>query len=431
MANGLEVVVATNRRMPVVTHMVWYKVGAADEPRFKSGIAHFLEHLMFKGTEAVPPGDFSRIIARNGGQENAFTTYDYTAYYQNVAVDRLPLVMQLEADRMAGLRLTDALVDPERDVVLEERHQRTDNLPAGRLTEALYAALFVHHPYGIPVIGWEQEIRGLMRADAEDFYRTWYAPNNAVLVISGDVDAAQVRPLAETWFGAIPARPVPPRCRPQDPPMAVQHRVVLRDPRVRQASLRQLWQAPSYRHGDSGQAFALQVLAEILGGGATGRLYRSLVVEQRVATSAGFGYAPSALDYAVIGASLSPAPDSDPDQAEAALTREIERVVADGVTDDEVDAAKRRLIRESIFARDSLRGPAFSLGTALAIGRTVADVESWPARIAAVGRDQVNAAARAILGQPGRVTGVLLPETTASRAAAEEPVALRGSEVVP
>jgi zinc protease len=207
--NGLEVVVVANRRAPIVTHMLWYKVGAADEPPGKSGIAHFLEHLMFKGTDTLGPGEFSDIIARNGGQENAFTSYDYTGYFQTVAKDRLDIIMKYEADRMTNLTLSDEVVLPERDVVLEERRSRIDREPGAQLGEALRAVLFLHHPYGVPVIGWEEEIRGLTSADAIDFYRRWYAPNNAVLIVAGDVDAEEVRALAETHTGSFPRA----RCR--------------------------------------------------------------------------------------------------------------------------------------------------------------------------------------------------------------------------
>ena len=204
--NGMQVVVISNRRAPVVSHMVWYKTGAADEPRGKSGIAHFFEHLMFKGTKSVPPGEFSKIIARHGGRDNAFTTQDYTAYFQIVARDKLDLVMRLEADRMRNLVLTDAEVLPERDVVLEERRSRTDNNPGSQLWEASRAALFLNHPYKIPVIGWKHEIERLTTKDALDFYRRYYVPNNAILIVAGDVNAKELKPLAEKILWCYSAR---------------------------------------------------------------------------------------------------------------------------------------------------------------------------------------------------------------------------------
>ena len=418
LSNGLQVVVVTNRRMPVVTHMMWYKVGAADEETGRSGIAHFLEHLMFKATDELEAGEFSRIVARNGGQDHAFTSWDYTAYYQNVARDRLELVMKMEADRMSDLALTDEVIVPEREVVLEERRQRTDNEPASRLAEQVNATLFVHHPYGRPIIGWASEIAGLDREDAEDFYRTWYAPNNAVLVVAGDVDAGDLRPLAEKYYGGTPARPVPERTRVEEPPLEAERRVILRDAEVRQPSLRKLFVAPSYNRGASELAYPLQVLSEILGGGSTSRLYRDVVVGQRLATSAGTGYSPTAYDLSVFGLYASPTPETSPGELENALDAVVRRVLEDGVTAEEVATAKQRLQRQAVFARDSLRGPAFSFGAALASGGTVEDVESWPSRIAAVTVEEVDAAARAVLDRPGPVVGLLLP---AERQTAEVP----------
>lgn len=409
LANGMRVVVVTNRRVPVVTHMVWYGVGGADEPRGKSGIAHFLEHLMFKATDEMAAGEFSRVVARNGGRDNAFTSWDYTAYFQNVARDRLELVMKMEADRMVDLRLTDEAVLPERDVVLEERRQRSENEPGDRLSEQLQAALFVHHPYGTPVIGWGHEIRGLDRADAEAFYRAWYAPNNAVLVVSGDVTAEELRPLAERYYGSIPARPVPERARVQEPPLSAERRVILRDAEVRQPSLRRIYHAPSYRRGATEHAYALQVLSEILGGGATSRLHRELVLDRRLAIGAGSGYSPTALDLAAFGLYLTPAPGVEIERVEAAMDEVVDKALEEGVTAEEVETAKSRMQRDAIFARDSLQGPAYAFGMALTTGGTAEEVESWPARIAAVTTEQVNAAARHVLGQTGYATGVLLP----------------------
>jgi len=424
--NGMQVVVVTNQRVPVITHMIWYKVGAADEVTGKSGIAHFLEHLMFKATDELKPGEFSRIVARNGGRDNAFTSWDYTAFFQNVAADRLELVMKMEADRMANLRLTDETVLPERDVVIEERRQRTGNEPGDKLSELVQATLFVHHPYGTPVIGWESEIRQLTRDDANEFYHTWYTPNNAVLVIAGDVTVDQVRPLAEKYFGTIAPRPVPARYRVEEPPFGAERRVILRDAEVRQPALRRLYLAPSYNRGESRHAYALQVLSEIVGGGATSRLYRSLVVEQQLATSAATGYSPEAIDLSVFGAYVSPNPGVDMEKLEAALIDQLNKVSAEGVTAQEVETAKIRMERDSIFARDSLRAPAMSFGSALATGRTTEDVEAWPERIAAVTVEQVNAAARAVLGQTNPVTGLLLPapvrEAAAGAAAQPRPV---------
>lgn len=409
--NGMEVVVVTNRSAPVVSHMVWYRVGAADEPPGKSGIAHFLEHLMFKGTPTVPDGAFSATIARNGGQDNAFTSWDFTAYFQNVAVDRLPMVMELEADRMTNLVLSEEDVETERAVILEERRQRIDNSPSGRLSEQMFAALFQNHPYGTPIIGWAHEIVGLERQDALDFYQDWYAPNNAVLVVTGDIDAEELRPLAEQFYGVIPARPVPARFRPSEPEQSAERRVILRDPQVQQADWRRFYLAPSYAD-DPGDvdSYALQVLNEVLGAGGTSRLYRALVIDQRLAVGAGTAYSGGDLDQTVFAAFITPRPGADLDAVEAAFEAEIERLLTDGLTEEELEPAKERLVIGSVFARDSLMAPARTFGAALAVGRTAADVEAWTDRIAAVTADEVVNAARAVLRRDRSVTGLLLPE---------------------
>jgi zinc protease len=412
LANGLEVVVITNMRAPIVTHMVWYHAGAADEPRGKSGVAHYLEHLMFKGTDQTEPGEFSKLIALNGGRDNAFTTHDYTAFYQNVASDRLALVMRLEADRMANLRLNEAVARPELDVVLEERRMRTDNDPASRLYEQVEAALFVHHPYGIPVIGWESEIRALDYQDVLAFYRTWYAPNNATVVIAGAVTADAVKPLAEQYYGPIPARPVPARVRVTEPEHVAAVRLEMTSDRVRQPSWSRRYQAPSYHAGDKQLAYPLQVLAEILGGGETSRLNRTLVVEQRVAASVGADYQATALDLGSFTIYVSPHPGGDIGALEHAIEAEVRRVCEGGVTDDELARAKLRLQAATIYALDSLSTGARTLGAALSTGSTVDDVEAWPDRIGAVTAEQVRNAARAVLKDDTAVTALLKPART-------------------
>ena len=409
LANGLQVVVVTNRRAPIVTHMVWYRTGAADEEPGRSGIAHFLEHLMFKGTQSIAPGEFSRIVARNGGQDNAFTTHDYTGYFQNVARDRLDVVMRIEADRMANLALNEPDVLSERDVILEERRQTTDSRPPARLREQIYAALYLNHPYGRPVIGWLHEMRTLTRQDAIDWYRRWYAPNNAVLVVAGDISAAELRPLAERYYGAIPARPVPQRARPQEPPPQTARRVELRDERVQQPSFSRVWLAPSYHSALREHAFALEVLADILGGGQTARLPRALVEERNLAVNAGAYYDPDAVDQTSFGISASPRPGVDIAALEAAIDEEIAKVISDGVSPDEVARAIQRMQDGAVFGRDSLQTAARVFGQVLTTGGTVDDVEQWPDRIAAVTAEQVNAAARAVLRPEGAVTGLLLP----------------------
>ena len=411
--NGLQVVVVPNHRAPVVTHMVWYKVGAADKAPGKSGIAHFLEHLMFKGTDKVSAGEFSIMVARNGGRENAFTSQDYTAYFQSVSRDRLELMMELEADRMANLRLSDDKVLPERKVILEERHMRTDNDPAARLEESVQASLYQNHPYGVPIIGWEHEIEALSTKDALDFYNLYYAPNNAILIVSGDITAEELKPLAEKYYGVIPARSVPPRVRPREPAQKTARRVVLKDQRVRQPSWSRTYLAPSYASvtkEEKTSPHALEVLTEILGGGTTSRLYRSLVVEKGVAVSAGAYYEGARLDGGSLILYGTPPPGGSLPGLETAVTEELRELFEGGVTDEDVEKAKQRLRAEAIYARDSLFNPGRVLGTALTAGRSIADVEDWPDHITAVSTAEVLAAARAVLRNEISVTGELLPD---------------------
>jgi zinc protease len=413
--NGLQVVVVTNTRAPIVTHMLWYKVGAADEPLGKSGIAHFLEHLMFKGTDTLAPGEFSDIIARNGGRENAFTSMDYTAYFQTVAEDRLELMMKHEADRMHNLTLTDEVVLPERDVILEERRSRTDNNPSSQLWEMVRASLYLHHPYGTPVIGWENEIAELDTQDALEFYNHWYAPNNAVLVVSGDVTVDEVRPLAEKHYGAVPRKDVPERVRVAEPTHWAARRVEMASPRAGQPSVSISYLAPGYRtaklEGMPERPYALQVLSEILGGN-TGRLYRALVIEQGLAAGAGTSYDGTAYDTTSYAFWASPRPDVEIEAVERALRDEIAAFLEEGVTAEEVEEAKARLTAEAIYARDSVGAAPRIIGAALATGSTVEDLEDWPNRIDAVTPEQVMEAARAVIDADRSVTGVLEVEPT-------------------
>jgi len=409
--NGLEVVVIPDRRAPVVTHMVWYKVGSADEPAGISGIAHFLEHLMFKGTEAHPDGAFSKAVADVGGQENAFTSNDYTAYYQRVAKEHLGMVMEFEADRMTNLVLTDAVVLPERDVILEERASRIDNDPSARLGEALDAALYVQHPYGIPVIGWKHEMEKLSRTDAITFYKRFYTPNNAILVVAGDVDAAEVRSLAEATYGKIARRAdAGARTRPREPAAMSERLVRLADEQVSQPSLRKAWVVPSYRTAAvKGEAEAFDVLAEVLAGGSTSRVYRSMVIDKKLASSAGGWYQGTALDDTSFMLYAVPRPGADLEALDAELTAAVDDIIANGVTADELERAKRTIVADAIYAQDSQATLARIFGAALTTGGTVADVQTWPARIGAVTAEDVRRVAEKYLVEKHAVIGQLLP----------------------
>ncbi|MEQ8355449.1 MAG: pitrilysin family protein [Kiloniellaceae bacterium] len=414
--NGLQVVVVVNRRAPIVYHSMWYRVGAADEQAGESGLAHFLEHLMFKGTKTLKPGEFSEIIAANGGRENAFTSWDYTAYYQTVAADRLEIMMKNEADRMVNLALTDDVVLPERDVVREERRSRIDNEPGSQLGEVSRAVQFLNHPYRIPIIGWDHEIEQLSTEAAVAFYDKWYAPNNAILIVAGDVDPEEVRDLAEKYYGVVPRKDVPERRRVIEPPQNAPREVRLESPRVRQPQISVSYLAPSYRQaaqGDEGnEAYALQVLSEIIGGGATARLYSRLVVEQGIAGSAGAGYNPTNYDYSTFSFYVAPRPGGEVEPLEAALRAEIADLLDSGVTEEEVAAAKKRLVAGAVFARDNLSTAPRVIGAALTTGGSLEQIESWPDGIASVTTRQVNEALKDVLRDEQSVTSYLLPEPT-------------------
>lgn len=411
--NGLQVVVIPNHRAPIVTQMVWYKAGAADEVVGVSGAAHFLEHLMFRGTKAVPPGEFSRIVAQNGGEENAFTTHDYTAFYQNVAADRLELVMKLEADRMTNLVINDAVVKPEREVIIEERRMRIGNSPSALFDEQLDTALYLHHPYRIPTIGWENEMHKLTAQDEQEFYKRWYAPNNAVLVIAGDATVEKVKALAEKYFGPVPSHPVPVRQRVEEPAKVAAARLSMKSPRVTEIQWSRQWLAPSYNRGDTSEAYPLQVLAEVLGGSAASPLYKGLVIDKSLALSASAYYDPNQFDLTTFGFVATLKHGVTVPDFEAAIDDIVKNAVdGGGITADAVERAKQRMIAAAIYARDSLSGPARIVGTALSLGRSLDEVQNWPDKIAAVTPDQVRAAAKAVIHDDVAVTGVLMPGPT-------------------
>jgi len=409
--NGMQVVVITDRRAPVVTHQLWYRVGAADEPRGHSGIAHFFEHLMFKGTREIPPGQFSRTIARNGGEDNASTSWDWTYYYERIARDRLELVMRMEADRMRNLRFSDETFASERDVIAEERRQRVDNNPGAVLGERMRAMLWPHHPYGTPVIGWLHEINALDRETALAFYQTWYAPNNVVLVVAGDIDAAELRPLAERYYGRLrPTRNLPARTWVSDPPSIGPMRVTHRDQKVRQPSMSRMYRAVSYGTDTGRQAHALDVAIEILGGSETSRLYRALVEDQRIAVGAGASANTSGLGGGSVSVFATPAEGVSLEQLEAAVDRVIADFLRDGPTDAELARAKSSLSAAAIYSRDSQESLATIYGASLVQGESIDDVVNWPVDIEAVTRDDALTMARQTLNIDASVTGWLLPE---------------------
>jgi zinc protease len=415
--NGLQVVVIPDHRTPVVTQMIWYKVGSADETPGKSGLAHFLEHLMFKGTSKHPAGEFSQTVLRVGGDENAFTSTDYTAFFQRVPREQLARMMEFEADRMTGLILKDENVLPERDVVLEEYNMRVANNPDARLTEQIMAALYLNHPYGRPVIGWHHEIEKLDREDALAFYRRFYAPNNAIVVIAGDVDAGEVRPMAERTFGAVAAQPAIPaqRLRPQEPAPAAPRTVTLADARVEQTGVRRYYLVPSAATAAAGESPALDVLAQLMGGGSNSYLYRALVVDRPLAVSAGASYQGTSLDPSQFTISASPKPGVEFSQIEQVIDGVIAEIGQNPVRAEDLERVKTQLIAEAIYAQDNQATLARWYGGALTTGLSIDDIRSWPDRIRAVTAEQVRAAAQKWLDKKRSVTGYLIKDTAPKR----------------
>jgi zinc protease len=405
--NGMDVVVIEDDRAPVVVHMVWYRVGAADEPVLKSGIAHFLEHLMFKGTDDLGPGEFSAVVEANGGRDNAFTSWDYTGYFQRVAADRLGLMMEMEADRMTDLALSEEEWRPERDVILNERGQVVESEPGSLFNEAMLAALYKAHPYGTPIIGWRHEMETLTGDDAKAFYRDHYAPNNAILVVAGDVTSAEVMDLARQHYGTIPANPdVSPRARPMEPPHLAERRITMEDARVGTPYVSRIYLAPT-RH-DTEQAAALQMLAALLGGSATTSiLERTLNFEQGVALSAWANYSGMARDYGMFSLGIAPVDGVSLPEAEAALDDTIATFIRDGVDPAQFERVRRQIRASEIYALDNVQGRARQYGVGLSIGLTVEEVDSWIDALDAVTPEDVIAAASLLTDRTRAVTGYL------------------------
>jgi zinc protease len=410
LANGMQVVVIPDHRAPVVTHMVWYRVGAADETAGQSGIAHFLEHLMFKGTAKHPGEEFRNRVAAIGGDENAFTSSDYTAYYQRVAKENLGEMMDFEADRMTHLVLTDAVVATERDVVLNERRDRIERNPDAILNEAMLRVLYLNHPYGRPVIGWNHEILDLDRATALDFYRRYYTPNNAILVVAGDTTPEDVRRLAEATYGKIPGRPDAVRAaRPVEPPPVGPRTVTVRDEKVREPQIQTAYVVPSAVTAAPGEAEALSLLGEILGGGATSRFYDQLVRGEGAATYAGAHYQSNGVDdtrFIVYGL---PKPGIDLRDFETRMQAVIADLQENGVTEEELARAKRSAVAQAVYSLDNQVQLANIVGQALTVGLTLKDVQDWPAGIQAVSVADVQAVAKKYLRPDAAVTGYLEP----------------------
>jgi len=403
--------VIEDHRAPVVVHMLWYRAGSADEPVGSSGVAHYLEHLLFKATENVESGEFQRVVAANGGSDNAFTSYDYTGYFQRVAADRLPLMMQYEADRMNNLVLTEDDIVTERGVILEERNQRTENSPGALAREQIRAAQFLNHRYGVPIIGWKHEMETLDMEDALSFYDLYYSPNNAILVVAGDVEPQEVLALAQEYYGPIPMEPnLPERFRTQEPPQRAERRLVFEDPRVAQPYVTRTYIAQERDAGAQKEAAALTYLAELLGGSPfTSALGIALQFETNTAVYSGAFYDGLNLDDGTFGLTVVPSQGVTLQEAEDAMDAAVAAFLEEGIDPDRMEALRAQLRAGEIYARDNVGGLARRYGAALTSGLTVEDVQAWPDILQEVTEEDVLAAAARVLNRNQSVTAWVIP----------------------
>ena len=414
--NGLEIVVIEDHRAPVVVQMLWYRAGAADETSGHSGVAHFLEHLLFKATHTLASGEFSKTVAENGGTDNAFTSHDYTAYYQRIAADRLALMMRMEADRMVNIQLSEADIKTERDVILEERNQRTENDPGALFSEQKNAAQYLNHRYGVPIIGWRHEMTRLSLVDALTFYRRHYAPNNAVLIIAGDVDPTEVLEQAKTYYGVIPAHPdIGPRDRPQEPPQTAERRMVFEDARVAQPYVSRSYLAPERNSGDQKTAAALTLLAEIIGGGQTSVLNEKLQFDTQMAVYTGAYYNGTSLDDTTFNLVIVPTEGKTLQEAETALDQAMAEFMTEGVDLAQLTRIKKKLHASQIYARDNVQQLANRYGRGLTSGLTIDDIERWPEVLQAVTATDIITAAKTVFNRQNAVTGWLTATQESSK----------------
>lgn len=410
LANGLKVIVKEDHRAPVMVQQVWYKAGSMDEPSGVTGVAHVLEHMMFKGTKKVPAGEFSRRIAAAGGRENAFTSYDYTAYFQQLHQSRLSLAMQLESDRMQNLQLSGAEFAKEIKVVMEERRWRTDDDAQSLMQEQLLANVYQQHPYRHPVIGWMNDLEALAVQDARSWYRNWYVPNNATLVIAGDIDAKKVFALAEKYYGRIPARVLPARRDFSEPAQIGIRRLVVKAP----AELPQIvmaYHAPVIRDPQQDwKPYALEILTGVLDGNASARLNQHLVREQQIASSAGAGYDSIARGPGLFTLEATPSTGKTVEAVEAALRAEIAALVKEGVNEEELRRVKAQVMASEVYKRDSLFYQAMQIGQLESIGLGHRAIPQMLAGLQAVTAEQVQAVAAEFLRDENLTVAVLDPQ---------------------
>lgn len=406
--NGMDVVVIEDHRAPVVVHMMWYRAGSADEQPGVSGVAHFLEHLLFKATDNMESGEFSKTVAANGGSDNAFTSYDYTAYFQRVAADRLELMMKMEADRMVNLRLSEADILTEREVIIEERNQRTENDPGALFGEQTSAAMYLNHRYGVPIIGWRHEMEELGLKDALAYYKQYYAPNNAILIVAGDVTPEDVKMLAERHYAPLPANPnLPERVRPREPDHKAARRLVFEDARVAQPYVSRAYLAPERDSGDQKTAAALMLAADLLGDGQTAFMTQKLQFEDKSAVYASAYYRGTSLDDTRFTTLVVPVPGVSLSEAEANMDRVLQEFLDAPIDTAHLDRIKRNMRAQEIYAKDNVQGLANRYGRALTSGLTIKDVLDWPDIVESITEEEIKTALRDVLQERTSVTGWL------------------------
>jgi zinc protease len=410
LSNGLKVVVKEDHRAPVVVQEVWYRAGSMDERTGTTGVAHMLEHMMFKGTKTVPPGEFSRRIAAAGGRENAFTSEDYTAYFQQLQSSRLPLAMQLESDRMHNLELSDAEFSKEVKVVMEERRMRTDDEPHALLNEKLMAAAYQEHPYRHPVIGWMNDLLALTASDTRDWYKSWYAPNNATLVVAGDVKANDVFKLAQRYYGPIPARKLPVRKLYKEPAQAGIKRIVVKAP-AELPYLVMAYHAPELRDPEKDwKPYALEVLAGILDGNESARLNKSLVRDQQLASNVGAGYDSTSRGPGMFTLEGTPSTGKSVADLEAGLRAQIALLAKDGVSAEELKRVKAQVTAGEVYKRDSVFYQAMQIGQLESIGLGYKAIPVMLKKVQEVTVQQVQEVAREFFQDDNLSVAVLDPQ---------------------
>lgn len=404
--NGLEVVVVENSRAPVVSSMIWYNVGSADEEYGKSGLAHFLEHLMFKGTKRFPGNTFSNFISKNGGSENAFTSYDYTAYFQTIASDKIDKILEMEADRMENLILTKSQIETERKVILEERNQRIDSRPSSILDQDMRKSLFPNHTYGIPIIGWNHEILNLNYEDLMEFYKNFYTPNNAKLILSGDINVDKAKKITEKYFGKITSSETKKRKYLKDPMVLSNISLNLNHPDVKQMVWKRIYKTKSIVESIE-QGIALDIGLEIIAGGKTSYLYKKLVEEKKIFSAVGGYYQGLTKGPATIYFYAIPTKSLKKYEIEKEIENTLKEAVENGVSEQEFQRKKKKYFYNSIYQRDSIGQPAQILGEALSVGLEIDQILNWDKFISELTIDQVMTELKLFLENKNFVSGLL------------------------